>query len=428
MFKIRAVYTLLLHAAIFWIIPRLVWRARKQPGYLRNVSERFGFYPTEVTKPVIWLHAVSVGETRAAAPLVERLLQRYPEHQIVVTHMTPTGRETSKKLFGDTVIDNYLPYDFPFAVSRFLEHYRPVLGMLVETEIWFNLVHACHKRGIPLLLVNARLSEKSATRYRRIKALTRKALQELTVVAAQSEMDAQRLRALGARNVRVIGNLKFDLSPPESARTAGQALRERFGKDRQVFLAASTREGEENLILDALDQITAPRPLLVIVPRHPQRFDEVASLLQRRSIAFQRRSQQEAVSPATQVLLGDSMGELFRYYAACDVAFIGGSLLPFGGQNLIEACAIGVPILIGPHTYNFSEAVELAKRAGAVIEIRDGAQLAAEASRLLRDSRERMAMAERALDYSREHQGATDRVMELIGHAMKERQAKKGER
>jgi 3-deoxy-D-manno-octulosonic-acid transferase len=428
LFKTRAIYTLLVHAAILWIVPRLVWRARKQPAYLRNIGERFGFYRALPGKPTIWLHAVSVGETRAAAPLVARLQQTYPGHRILLTHMTPTGRETSEKLFDDSVVRCYLPYDFPAAVSRFLEHYRPALGLLIETEIWFNLIHACRKRNIPLTLVNARLSEKSAARYRRIGKLTAKALSELAVIAAQSEVDADRLRALGANNVQVTGNLKFDLAPAESARLTADLLRGQFGREREVFLAASTRDGEEALILDVLPRIDVPNLLTVIVPRHPQRFEEVAMLLEKRGIVFQRRSQGAVVSDATQVVLGDSMGELFVYYGACDIAFIGGSLLPFGGQNLIEACAMGVPVLIGPHTYNFSDAVELAKSAGAAIEVRDATHLASEVAMLLNDPAKRREMAVRALDYSRAHEGATERVMALIIDAMEQREAVGGKK
>jgi 3-deoxy-D-manno-octulosonic-acid transferase len=296
-----------------------------------------------------------------------------------------------------------------------------VLGMLLETEIWFNLVHACHDRGIPLMLVNARMSEKSAARYRRIGVLTAKALHELRAVVAQSEADAARLRELGASHVVVTGNLKFDLTPPETSRAAGDRLRSAFGRDRRVFLAASTREGEEALILDAVSGMAVPNLLTVVVPRHPQRFDGVAALLEKRSIRFQRRSENADVSPATQVVLGDSMGELFAYYAASDVAFIGGSLLPYGGQNLIEACAMGVPVLLGPHTYNFSEAVELAKSTRAAIQVRDTEELGAAASRLLLDSVERREMGKRALDYSRAHQGATERVMAMVFEAMQER-------
>lgn len=426
--KSRTVYTLLVHASILWIIPRLIWRARKQPEYLKNIPERFGFYRGVLDKPVIWLHAVSVGETRAAAPLIAGLRERYPRHAIVLTHMTPTGRDMSEKLFGDEVIRCYLPYDFPFAVARFLDHYRPVLGLLLETEIWFNLIHQCSERNIPLMLMNARLSEKSAARYRRIDALTAKALQELSLVAAQSERDAERLTSLGARNVRVTGNLKFDLAPPDSARSTAAMLRRQFGSERPVFLAASTRDGEEALILDVLSKIAVPNLLTVIVPRHPQRFDEVAALLEKRGIAFQRRSQNAAIVESTQVILGDSMGELFAYYGACDVAFIGGSLLPLGGQNLIEACAMGVPVLIGPHHYNFVDAVELAKSAGAAIVVRDAAELAAEATRLLTGQSARREMGKHALAYSRAHQGATQRVMALIVDAMEQSEAAKGSR
>ncbi|MGH8771304.1 MAG: lipid IV(A) 3-deoxy-D-manno-octulosonic acid transferase [Burkholderiales bacterium] len=422
MFKSRAVYTLLVHAALVWAVPRLVWRARKQPDYLKNVSERFGYYRGVIEKPVIWLHAVSVGETRAAAPLIARLKQSYPGHQILVTNMTPTGRETSEKLFNDQVMRCYLPYDFPSAVSRFLKHYRPVLGLLIETEIWFNLIHACSKNNIPLMLVNARLSEKSAARYQRIGKLTAKALGELAIVAAQSEADAERLKSLGANHVRVSGNLKFDLTPPDSAPFAAELLRGQFGRGRRVFLAASTRDGEEALILDVLPRINVANLLTVIVPRHPQRFDEVGALLEKRGIRYQRRSTNVVISPITQVLLGDSMGELFAYYGACDVAFIGGSLLPYGGQNLIEACAMGVPVLIGPHHYNFVDATELAKSAGAAIVVRDAAELAAEATRLLKDSVARREIGKRALDYSRAHQGATARVMAMIIDAMEARE------
>ncbi len=418
MFKTRAAYTLLVHAAIIFVIPRLLWRARKQPDYLKNIAERFGFYRSSPEKPVIWLHAVSVGETRAAAPLIARLKQNYPGHQILVTNMTPTGRETSEKLFDDDVIRSYLPYDFPAAVSRFLEHYQPVLGLLIETEIWFNLIHACREKDIPLMLINARLSEKSAARYRKIGKLAAGALKELSAIAAQAEADAERLEALGARGVRVTGNLKFDLTPSESARNAAAILREQIGRERKVFLAASTREGEEALILDSLARIGAQGLLTVIVPRHPQRFDEVAALLERRGIAYQRRSQNASVSPETKVLLGDSMGELFAYYGACDVAFIGGSLLPYGGQNLIEACAMGTPALIGPHHYNFLDAVDLAKSAGAAIEIQDTDELARQVTRLLTDSAARAEMSHRALAYSRAHQGATVQVMEMIFAAL----------
>ena len=317
MVKPRLVYTFSLWLLLPYVFFHLVWRARKQPEYLRHIAERFGFYSTRCSKPVIWLHTVSVGETRAAATLVNSLLQTYPNHQLLLTHTTPTGRTTSEQLYGNSVLRVYLPYDYPFAVRRFLRHFRPALGVLLETEIWFNLIHQCRTTNIPLLLLNARLSEKSAARYARYHRLTQGGLQKLAAVAAQTDADATRLIALGAQDVSVMGNLKFDIEPPQSALQLGKHLRELFGPKRKVFLAASTREGEEELLAGAIKQTDVEGLLVVIVPRHPQRFDEVASLLDRQGIRFQRRSENHSVSLETQVVLGDSMGEMFAYYAAC---------------------------------------------------------------------------------------------------------------
>lgn len=414
MLKPRARYSLLLYALLPYALGHLAWRARKQPEYLWHVPERFGRYRRTAERPVIWVHAVSVGETRAAAPLVAKLEQTYPDHDILMTHMTPTGRQTGVDLFGDRVKRGYLPYDLPFTVKRFLDHFRPRLGLLMETEIWCNLIHACHARGIPLLLVNARLSEKSAAKYRRHPALISEALRKLAGVAAQTRADAERLETLGAREVQVAGNIKFDITPPESLLARGRALRQRIGLSRPVFLAASTRDGEESLLLDALRAVTLPGLLTIIVPRHPQRFEQVTALFAARGLRFQRRSENDAVSSDTSVLLGDSMGEMFAYYAASDLAFIGGSLLPYGGQNLIEACAVGKPVLIGPHTFNFAEATELAIAAGAAIQVRNAESLAQEADRLLRNPDGINEMGGRALEFSRAHQGATQRIMSLI--------------
>jgi 3-deoxy-D-manno-octulosonic-acid transferase len=283
----------------------------------------------------------------------------------------------------------------------------------METEVWPNLIHACRERSIPLYLVNARLSEKSYRRYRRFAQLARTSLRELTAIAAQTRDDAQRLLDLGAENVVVTGNLKFDVEPGPEQLELGKALRARFGADRPVFLAASTRDGEEALLLDRLHGLDAAA-LLVIVPRHPQRFEEVASLVARRGFRFQRRSENAAIDPQTQVVLGDSLGEMFAYYAACDVAFVGGSLLPFGGQNLIEACAVGRPVLIGPHTYNFTEAADSAVAAGAALRVGDADQLMREADRLLHDPVAARRMGAAGLAFARMHRGATHRVLELI--------------
>ena len=410
----RRLYTLLLTLLLPYMLFHLLWRARRQPEYLRHIGERFGFYRDKPGVPLIWLHAVSVGETRAAVPLIAQLRLRYPRHRILLTHMTPTGRETGRQLFGNSVRQCYLPYDFPFAVKRFLGHFKPEIGLLMETEIWFNLVYACKNAGVPLLLVNARMSERSARKYGRFKALTRGSLRALAAIAAQTRADADRLTRLGAPRVEVSGNLKFDIAAPQSAIDLGNTLRGRFGAARPVFLAASTREGEEALILPALAKIGIPHLLTVIVPRHPQRFDQVAELLSQHGVRFQRRSENQLIAAETQVVLGDSMGEMFAYYAACDIAFIGGSLLPLGGQNLIEAAAMGKPILVGPHTFNFATATELAIQAGAARRVANAGELSETAGDLLQNQEKARAMSAAALAFADEHSGATERLMKLI--------------
>ncbi|HEU0290240.1 MAG TPA: lipid IV(A) 3-deoxy-D-manno-octulosonic acid transferase [Burkholderiales bacterium] len=410
----RFAYTLLLYLLLPYVLARLVWRARRQRGYLEQVSERFGRYAQPVGGPIIWVHAVSVGETRAAEPLIKALMAKYPRHRVLLTHMTPTGREAGDGLFGENVDRCYLPYDYPGAVARFLRHFRPRAGILMETEIWPNLIHGCRAQGVPLHLVNARLSEKSFAGYRRFSQLARESLAGLAAIAAQSTDDARRFAALGASGVQVTGSVKFDVTLPPAQIELGRTWRRDFGERRPVLLAASTREGEEALVLDALAGIEAPDLLTIIVPRHPQRFDEVERLIVARGIPFQRRSRGAAIAPGTRVVLGDSMGEMFAYYAACDIAFIGGSLLPLGGHNLIEACAVGRPVLIGPSTYNFAEAAELAVRAGAALQVPDAGAMAQEAGRLLRDPAAAQRMGQAGLAFCAAHRGATARVLELI--------------
>lgn len=411
----RLLYTLAVIALLPWAALHLLLRARKQPEYLRHWGERFGFFAGRSAGNVIWIHAVSVGETRAAQPLVKALRERYPDHRIVMTHMTPTGRETSAALFGDGARRVYLPYDTPWAVARFLDHFRPSLGLVMETELWPNLVAACRDRGVPLLLVNARLSERSARRYARWPALTRQMLRGLAAVAAQAEDDARRLRELGAAEVAVLGNLKFDIEPPAAQLARGHELRERIGQ-RPMLLCASTREGEEAPILDAWLAARAKdeSTLLVIVPRHPQRFEEVAALIASKGLSLQRRSDEIPVAEETQVWLGDSMGELFAYYAAADAAFVGGSLLDYGCQNLIEPCSVGTPVLIGPSTFNFAEAAREALAAGAAIQVADARELASTARSLLGDAQRRAAMSGAGRNFAARHRGATARTMALI--------------
>ena len=341
---LRSLYTLVWLIALPFVLLRLVWRARRQPDYLRHIPERFGFYRTRLNNPVIWLHAVSVGETRACAPLLHALLDTYPDHRVLLTHMTPTGRATAAELYGKLaprVQSAYLPYDIPWAISGFLRHFHPRIGILMETELWPNLVRACHHTGTPLAMVNARLSARSAKGYSRIGGLAREAFAHLSAIGAQTEADGQRMADLGARYVMITGNIKFDIAPPPAMQALAADFRNRFGPQREILLAASTREGEEGPLLEAFGRLCPPDVLLVLVPRHPQRFDEVAAAIGERRLPFCRRGSGHFPEPETRVWLGDSMGEMPAYFAAADVALIGGTLLPFGGQNLIEAAACG---------------------------------------------------------------------------------------
>jgi 3-deoxy-D-manno-octulosonic-acid transferase len=412
----RLLYTALGIAVMPMLPLRLWWRGRREPEYRHAIGERFGRYATSAADaPLLWVHAVSVGETRAALPLIQRLKVAYPGATILLTHMTATGRETGRSLFGDSVTQAWLPYDLPFAVHRFFAHFRPAAGFLVETELWPNTVAHARALGIPLFLVNARMSRRSARGYAHVPSLTRPLFARLAGVAAQSPDDATRLTALGARAPVVTGNIKFDLAVPAATRTLGRELRIRFGVTRPVWVAASTREGEEALILDALAQTPLPREsLLVIVPRHPQRFADVAALLAARGVPFVRRSDNRQVPAEVHVVLGDSMGELLAYYAAADLAFIGGSLLPLGGQNLIEALAVGTPVLIGPHTFNFNDAAIGAVAAGAAHRVADAEALIQGVDALFHDPAQRDAMHEAAGAFHAAHRGATERLMQWL--------------
>ncbi len=409
----RAFYTLLWYLALPLLPLRLWWRGRREPGYRTRIGERFGRYAPDAPTPpggVIWVHAVSLGETRAAAPLLERIVRALPSVTILLTHMTATGREAGHALYGDSVQQVWLPYDVPFAIAAFVERFRPRAGLLMETEVWPNLVAACRARGVPLYLVNARLSERSAAGYGRFAALTRPMFAALAGVAAQTEGDAARLVRAGAQDVTVTGNLKFDVAVSAESEALGRELRVRAG-ERPVFLAASTRDGEEAMLLDALARQTLPAgALTVIVPRHPQRFPAVAELLRTRGLPFVRRSDNRAVPADVAFVLGDSLGELPGYYASADVAFIGGSLLPLGGQNLIEAIAMGTPTLVGPHTFNFAEATDKAVAAGAALRVADADALVNEARALLADTARRDRMRDAALAFHAAHRGAADRL------------------
>jgi 3-deoxy-D-manno-octulosonic-acid transferase len=376
------------------------------------VEERLGRYAVARPEKLIWVHAVSVGEARAAAPLVHGLRNALPDHAVLMTCTTAAGRATVQQVYGATVTACFLPYDFPRTVQRFLEHFRPRLGVIMETEVWPNLVAACAANAVPLVLANARLSEKSARGYARWARLARPAFAGLGAVCAQSDADAERLRRLGAPRVVVSGNLKFDVAPNPAQTAAGQAWRQALG--RPVMLLASTREGEEEMLLKEAARLPA-EVLVVVVPRHPQRFDEVAMLAQ------SRRTSIPLPASADRVHLGDTMGEMGFYFAAADVAVIGGSFLPLGGQNLIEALAVGTPVITGPSMFNFAEAARLAYEAGAAIQSADARAAMAQAASLLENADKRRQMGAAGKKLCEAHRGAAGRQLAVCLELLRER-------
>jgi 3-deoxy-D-manno-octulosonic-acid transferase len=413
----RFLYALAWWLAAPFVLARLYWRGRKLAGYRSRIAERFGRYAAAAPGPRIWLHAVSVGETRAAAPIVEALVPRYPRHRILLTHMTPTGRATGEEVFADRVERAWLPYDLGFAVRGFVRHFRPEMGIVLETEIWPRLLEECARAGFPVVLANARLSERSARRYARFPALTRWALSNLAGIAAQTDADARRFTALGALDVAVTGNVKFDLEVPAGVAARAAELRELLGAERAVWVAGSTREGEEALLLDAFAAMP-PEALLVVVPRHPQRFDEVWELARARGLEPARRSTGAAVAAGTRVVVGDTMGEMLAYYGAADVVLMGGSFLEYGSQNLIEPCALGRPVVFGRHTYNFEQAAEGALAAGAALRVEDAHAAMAAALALTRDAARRAGMGKSAREFVAAHRGAAARLAAWLESAL----------
>ena len=413
----RGLYSLAWVLAMPAVVVYLLLRSLRQPAYRRHWAQRFGLHPRRRSRaPLIWIHAVSVGETHAAQPLVRALAARHPDAEFLLTHMTPTGRDTGRALFGDAVRQAYLPYDCALAPGRFLRAWRPAVGILMETELWPNLMAAAQRERVPVAMVNARLSERSLRRGLRHRALVVPAGQRLSLVLAQSDDDARRLAELGRPADAVTGNLKFDISPPPELIGRGRAWRGLLGA-RHVVLAASTREGEEALLLQAwAAQVPAsePAPLLVVVPRHPQRFEEVAQMIERSGLAMVRRAALDAPGPDLQrcrVLLGDTMGEMVAWYAMADVAVIGGSLLPYGSQNLIEACAAGCPVLLGPHTFNFAEAAQRAIEAGAAVRVTDAHEAVARALTMVAAADTLDAGQRAAVEFAARHRGATARTL-----------------
>ena len=409
-------YSLILHLLLPVALLRLGWRGLRNPAYWRRWSERFGCVPVPPQAGCIWLHAVSVGETRAAVPLVRALQQHYPGRRILITSMTPTGSDQVRELFGRQVEHCYVPYDLPMAIGCFLNRTRPALAIIMETELWPNLFHQCHARGIPLILANVRMSEKSARGYRRFASFTRATLANVSHVGAQTGDDAERLRALGATRIEVTGSIKFEIDVPADIAAKALTLRSGFG-DRPVWVAASTRVGEEEFVLDAFAQLRArlPRLLLVLVPRHPERFDAVAKLCQQHGFRVELRSARKInVAPDTAILLGDTLGELLLFHAAADVSYIGGSLVPLGGQNLLEAAAVGTPVVFGPHMFNFQEISRMALERGAGRQVSDAATLAGAVAGYLDNPQARRIAGAAGQRMVAENRGALDKTLALV--------------
>ncbi|RAU46411.1 MULTISPECIES: lipid IV(A) 3-deoxy-D-manno-octulosonic acid transferase [unclassified Pseudomonas] len=418
----RTLYTLLFHLGLPLIALRLWLRARKAPAYAQRIGERFARGLPMMQQGGIWVHAVSVGESIAAAPMVRALLARYPHLPLTITCMTPTGSERIRSMFANEprVQHCYLPYDFPWAAARFLDHVRPKIGVIMETELWPNHIHQCAKRGIPTVLANARLSERSARGYAKFARLTRPMLAEMSLIAVQTETEAQRFRDLGAHPecVQVTGSIKFDLTiDPQLLSRAARQRADWQTLDRPVWIAASTHAGEDEVVLSAHRQVLAHHPdaLLILVPRHPERFDSVYELVRQQGFTGVRRSSGEPVTRETAVLVGDTMGELLFLYALADIAFVGGSLVPNGGHNLLEPAALDKPVLSGPHLFNFLEIAALLRNAGALKEASDAVGLAAAVQGLIEQPDQAKAMADAGLAVIKANHGALSKLLDGIG-------------
>lgn len=425
----RLAYTLLYYVLLPLVVARLLWRSRRDRDYRRRIGERFGWVrPALVAEqPLIWLHAVSVGETIAAQPLIEALLQRYPGHRLLVTSMTPTGSAQVVERFGDRVAHCYAPYDTPDAVARFLRRTQPVLYLIMETELWPNSVAACRRRAIPVLLLNARLSAKSARGYQRFAALSRELMANLTAVSVQTEADAARFTALGlaTQACQISGNVKFDLTLTPAQQHSAAQLRQRWqGEQRLLWLAASTHPGEEQQLLESFAELRQRFAglLLVLVPRHPERAERLAAAVAEQGWQCRRQSewrQSEAALPLeVDVLLGDTIGELLLFYGAADVAFVGGSLIARGGHNPIEPAVWGCPAVAGGSQYNFAEVSRLLCAAGGMALVDNSAQLTQQLTAWLSAPEQRRAVGAAAAAVAADNRGALARQLAAVADAL----------
>jgi len=411
----RFIYTLLLYLSLPIAILKLIAKERKSPFRKAKLKNQLGFV-TKTTGKVIWVHCVSVGEFNAARPLIDQILDIYPEHKLVITTTTITGAEAVRNHYQDQVIHYFFPFDLPFIVGPFVNKINPVACILLETEIWPNLINNLNKKAIPVMLINARLSERSLNKYQKFSSkLVQKTINQLTLIGSQNDPSSERFLSLGALPDKVVtvGNLKFDSNEKDNPNTT-QSLQQMIGQ-RHVVVFASTREGEEKKIIKSYinlkDKFDA---LLIIVPRHPQRFDEVFNLIVESGLNVKRRSDELDCDENIQVLLGDSMGELLSYYSVCDIAFIGGSLIDTGGQNMLEAAAASKPILFGPSVFNFEKIAQLFLEKDAAIQVGDADDLMKTISALLLDDTKRQKLGENAKNSFEKNRGAVDRLLKLI--------------
>jgi 3-deoxy-D-manno-octulosonic-acid transferase len=414
----RILYVLLAYVLSPIVIAMEGWKALWNPEYRGRLPQRLGFVEPQATPGCLWVHAVSVGEVQAAAALIAALRRQVAGTEIVITTVTPTGAQRAQALFGTSVRHCYLPYDLPGAVRRFLDRVRPSVAIILETEIWPTLYDSLGRRGIPLVMGSARVSTKSVDRYRRMASLFKETLSHGILIGAQSEADAERFRAIGAApgRVRVTGNVKFDLEIPQASVDAGREFRRRCGPDRPVWIAGSTHEGEEEAALTAHEKVVARHPgaLLVLVPRHPQRFEAVRALLRKRGVAYAQRSQGEIPTAGQKVFLLDTLGELQAFYAATDVAFVGGSLVPIGGHNLLEPAVLGLPMLSGPHTHNAQDIAELLQQCGALRIVRSREELGHRVTEYFDDPQQARAAGAQGQRTVAQSRGAVQRLVEMV--------------
>jgi 3-deoxy-D-manno-octulosonic-acid transferase len=414
----RYIYSILFYLALPFIFLRLWLKSRKNSGYMQDWRQRLGLIKPLDAQPCIWIHAVSVGEMITAKPLLQALQQHYPNAQFVITNMTPTGLALAKQMQGNNLHHYYVPYDFPGAVTRFLNNIQPQLLIIMETELWPNLIHYTAQRKIPIVLANARLSEKSARGYQKIRSLVQDMLQAIRLILVQTQAEAERYVALGAsrNNIVVTGSIKFDVPAPMDKVEEGHLLRASWGERRPTLIAASTHAGEEELVLQAFTELRKKHPeaLLILVPRHQERFDMVAQLCVKQGFSVVRRTDQQPCTVATQIFLGDTLGELFLYYAAADIAYVGGSLVPVGGHNLLEPAVIGLPIITGHYLFNFTEIFNLLNKEQAVVKVDDAAGLAQTAILLLEDEARRQRMGLAAQQVVEKNRGALKKQLDCI--------------